>query len=168
MARLPAYLPLLSASLCLASMARAQSPVATPVVPTLRAKSRIVVIDVVVTDKQGNPVRNLKASDFALAENGANQTISHFEAHTSLSADDAAKLPPMPKLDPNVFTNYSPSPANGPLTVLLFDSLNTRDKFNVKFMDPYGVYLHSRQAGQGSHGREAGDVCLHIRWSARQ
>ena len=132
MARLPAYLPLLS--LCLATVAGAQSP-APPSVPTLRAKTRIVVIDVVVTDKQGNTVKNLKPSDFALAENGTPQTINHFEAHTSLSAEDAAKLPPMPPLDPNIFTNYSPAPANGPLTVLLFDSLDSHDTARSKRMD---------------------------------
>jgi len=125
----------LLALLCVASVARAQSPETTAAVPTLRAKSRIVVIDVVVTDKQGNPVKNLKPSDFALAENGAAQTINHFEAHTSLSAEDASKLPPMPKLEPNIFTNYSPVPANGPLTVLLFDSLNSHDKARSKMMD---------------------------------
>jgi VWFA-related protein len=125
-ARFPVCLPLLSASLCVASVAVAQSPETTAALPTLRAKARIVVIDVVVTDKQGNPVKNLKASDFALAENGAAQTINHFEAHTSLSAEDAAKLPAMPKLDPNIFTNYSPVPANGALNVLLFDALNTK------------------------------------------
>ena len=109
------------ALLGLAGIAGAQAPA----VPTLKVKTRIVVIDVVVTDKQGKPVKNLPASDFALAENGASQKIDHFEAHNSLSTEDAAKLPPMPKLDPNIFTNFSPIPANGALNVLLFDALNT-------------------------------------------
>jgi len=98
----------------------------TPAVPTLRAKAKIVVVDVVVTDKQGKPVKDLKASDFSLAENGAPQTINHFEAHASLSAEDAAKVEAMPKLAPNIFTNYSPVPVNGALNVLVFDALNTK------------------------------------------
>ena len=125
MAQFAVCLPLLS--LCFVSVAGAQ----TPAIPTLKANTKIVVIDVVVTDKQDNTVKGLKEADFALAENGAPQTISHFEAHTSLSAEDAEKLPPMPKLDANIFTNYSPAPANGPLTVLLFDSLNTHDKLAI-------------------------------------
>jgi len=127
MARFVAVMALLG----LAGVAEAQAPA----VATLKVKTRIVAIDVVVTDKQGKPVKNLQASDFALAENGAPQKIDHFEAHTSLSAEDAAKLPAMPKLDPNVFTNYSPAPANGALNVLLLDELNTHDKVDNKMMD---------------------------------
>jgi VWFA-related protein len=123
MTRFPACLSLLSVSLCVAQICAAQTPTA---VPTLKAKTRIVVIDVVVTDKQGKPVKDLQATDFALAENGAPQTIKHFEVHTSLSAEDATKLAAMPKMEQNIFTNYSPVPVNGPLTVLVFDALNTK------------------------------------------
>jgi VWFA-related protein len=122
MTRFPACVPLLTVSLCLAQLCAAQ----TPAVPTLKAKAQIVVVDVVVTDKQGKPVKDLQVSDFALAENGAPQTINHFEAHTSLSAEDVAKLAAMPKLEPNIFTNYSPVPANGALNVLVFDALNSK------------------------------------------
>jgi VWFA-related protein len=106
-----------------------------PAITTLKVNTRIVAIDVVVTDRQGKPVPNLQASDFALAENGAPQTIAHFDAHTALSAEDAAKQPPMPRLPPNIFTNYSTTPANGPVTILLLDELNTHDKFTNKMMD---------------------------------
>jgi VWFA-related protein len=95
-------------------------------VPTLKTKARIVPIDVVVTDKQGRPVKGLQAADFSLAENGAAQTVTHFEAHASLTAEEVAKLPPMPKLAANIFTDYSPAPENGPLTVLVLDALNTK------------------------------------------
>jgi len=127
MARIVAVMALLG----LAGVAGAQ----TPAVTRLKVKTRVVVIDVVVTDKQGRPVKNLEASDFALAENGQAQRIEHFEAHTSLSVEDAAKLPPMPALGPGIFTNYSPTPANGALNVLLLDELNTHDKFTNKRMD---------------------------------
>lgn len=118
-------------SLCLVGIAGAQAPP----VPTLKANTKIVVIDVVVSDKQGQPVNDLKAADFALAENGAPQTISHFDEHRSLSAEDAAKVEAMPKLAPNMFTNYSPVPVNSAVNVLLFDSTNTHDRFNNKLMD---------------------------------
>jgi VWFA-related protein len=110
-----------------------------PATAALKVKTRIVTIDVVVTDKQGKPVKNLQAADFALAENGAPQRIAHFEAHTGLFMEDAAKLPPMPKLEPNIFTNYSPAPPNSALNVLLLDELNTHDKFNNKRMDQSAV-----------------------------
>ena len=119
MTRFPACLPVIS---LLVGFAGAQ----TAAVPTLKTNTKIVVIDVVVTDKEGKPVKNLKGSDFALAEDGAPQTISHFDAHASLSAEDAAKVEAMPKLAPNVFTNYSPVKIDGPVTILLFDALNTK------------------------------------------
>jgi VWFA-related protein len=34
-------------------------------------------------------------------------------------------MPPVPRLEPGTFTNYSPVPANGALDILLFDELNT-------------------------------------------
>jgi VWFA-related protein len=124
MARIDASL-LLAATLFLSSVLLAQGAPQPAAPPTLKATSRIVVIDVGVTDGQGNPIKDLKASDFTLKENGAAQTIAHFEAHASLPAGEAAKLPPMPKLDANTFTNYSPTPTEGALNVLLLDALNT-------------------------------------------
>jgi len=139
MARFSAVLALLG----LAGVAGAQAPAVT----TLKVKTRIVAIDVVVTDKQGKPVKGLQASDFALAENGAPQKIAHFEAHASLSAEDAATLPPMPKLAPNIFTNYSPAPANSALNVLLLDELNTRMKDKAVVLKQVLQYLATPHPG---------------------
>ena len=94
-------------------------------VPTLHANTRLVIVDVVVSDAKGNPVHKLTQSDFMLSEGGKPQTISHFEEHTALSVVDNAKLPPMPKLEPGVFTNYTPAPPAGAINVLLLDALNT-------------------------------------------
>ena len=94
-------------------------------VPTLRASSRLVVVDVVVADSHGNSVHGLKQSDFNLLEGGKPQTITHFEEHVPLSVVDSAKLPPMPKLAPGVFTNFTPAPEGGAINVLLLDALNT-------------------------------------------
>jgi VWFA-related protein len=97
-------------------------PSATPA-PTLRTSTRLVVVDVVVTDKNQSPVHNLKQSDFTLLEGNTPQTIAHFEEHTYLKTGTAPT--PMPALPPGIFTNYSPAPANGAVNVLLLDALNT-------------------------------------------
>lgn len=94
-------------------------------VPALRASVQLVVVDVVVTDKDHKPVHGLKLSDFTLTEDGKQQAIGHFEEHTALTPADAAKLQALPKLPPGIFTNYSPAPANGAVTLLLLDALNT-------------------------------------------
>ncbi len=150
MTRRLASLPLLAVSLSLLNVAWAQSgPQTAPATqaPTIKANTRIVIIDVGVTDSQGNAIKDLKASDFTLKESGAAQTIAHFEAHTALSAADAAKLPPMPKLEPNTFTNYSPTPAGGALNVLLLDSLNTPMKDQSYVRAEMLKYLKSQRPG---------------------
>jgi VWFA-related protein len=117
MGRLAACLPLLSVAICLMP-----DSAQTPAMPTLKAKARIVVIDVTVTDAEGHPVRNLKASDFTLKEDGVQQPITHFEEVAAKGAQ--VNLPPLPKLAANEFTNYTRVPP-GALTILLLDALNT-------------------------------------------
>ena len=46
-----------------------------------RVSSRAVLVDVIVTDQQGNPVTGLKQSDFAVTEQGKPQAIDFFEEH---------------------------------------------------------------------------------------
>jgi VWFA-related protein len=103
-------------------------------VATLRAGTQLVVVDVVVTDKNQKPVHGLKASDFTLTEENVPQVVKHFEEHTALTPADATKFPPMPKFPPGVFTNYIPEPVNGAVNLLLLDALNTplRDQFYVR------------------------------------
>src|SRR5258708_33762081 len=43
---------------------------------TLRTNTRLVLVDVVVTDKKGQPVTSLKAEDFTVEENGKKQKVS--------------------------------------------------------------------------------------------
>ena len=47
---------------------------------TIRRSSRLVVLDVVVTDKQGNLVTDLTKGDFNVTEAKEPQTIQNFEA----------------------------------------------------------------------------------------
>ena len=56
-----------------------------PEVPslTLRANTRLVVVDVVVTSKKGQAVTGLKADDFAVEENGKKQKVSVFAPPTN-------------------------------------------------------------------------------------
>jgi VWFA-related protein len=94
-------------------------------VPTIRTSSRIVIVDVGVTDAHGNPVHNLKQSDFTVLENGAPQAINHFEEHTAPTPAELAKTtPPLPP-EPNVYTNITLTPQSGPINILLVDMLNT-------------------------------------------
>jgi VWFA-related protein len=90
---------------------------------TLHVSAKLVLVDVVVTDADGNPVKGLSKDAFRLTESGKLQTVRNFEEHGNLSA--SAALTVAPKLQPGVFTNTVVTSANAPLNVLLLDKLNT-------------------------------------------
>src|ERR1700726_1775269 len=49
-------------------------------VPTIRTSSRLVLLDVIVTDHSGKFVPGLKATDFTVLEDNKPQTLSAFAA----------------------------------------------------------------------------------------
>ncbi len=59
---------------------------------TIRANTRLVVVDVVVKDKKGQPIAGLKAEDFTVEENGKKQKIASF----SPPAGDQKAPQPLP------------------------------------------------------------------------
>jgi len=89
--------------------------------PVFKTNARTVVVDVVVTGKNGRPVEGLRREDFLAEEDRKPQAISYFEEH-SVAPPAPVELP---KLPPNVFTNVPPAPPTDSVTVLLLDSLNT-------------------------------------------
>ncbi|HEX4577785.1 MAG TPA: VWA domain-containing protein, partial [Edaphobacter sp.] len=116
-------------------------------VATLHAGTQLVVVDVVVTDKNQKPVHGLKASDFTLTEENVPQIVRHFEEHTALTAADATKFPSMPKMPPGVFTNYTPEPVNGAVNVLLLDVLNTPLTSQMYVRQQLLAYLNAAPPG---------------------
>ena len=95
---------------------------------TIRVNTRLVQFDVVVTDAQGRPVRELRASDFVVLQDGKPQTISAFESHApavaatteNATVQTVAGIPPA-----NSFSNIPISSSQNSWTVILFDLLNT-------------------------------------------
>src|ERR1044071_8045652 len=53
-------------------------PGAQPQQPTFKLRVDYVEVDVVVTDRQGNLVRDLKKDDFQVLEDGKNRAITNF------------------------------------------------------------------------------------------
>ena len=89
--------------------------------PTIRVNTRLVLVDVVVTDKQGKPILGLKPDDFVVEESGKKQKIATFT-----TPEDAARAATPPPLPPGIYSN-SPeyrSPG-GPITVFVIDAANT-------------------------------------------
>lgn len=67
----------LTLALC-AGPSQAQTTPAQEPVSTIRSTASEVLLDVVVRDKRGKPVKNLKAADFAVSEDGVKQEIRSF------------------------------------------------------------------------------------------
>ena len=86
--------------------------------PTIRVTTHLVLIDAVVTDKQGNPIAGLHPEDFVVEENGKAQKIATF-AGPLQSASGPASLPP------GIYSNRSQYRSTGPVTVMLLDAINT-------------------------------------------
>ncbi len=113
---------------CLVALhAQTAGPTVLPVtygqVPVIKANTRAVAVDVVVTKGQDEPVTALRKQDFVLMEDGKPQAIDFFEEHTVPIA--SAVLAPQPALPPHVYTNVPAAPQSDAVNVLLLDSLNT-------------------------------------------
>jgi VWFA-related protein len=85
---------------------------------TIRANTRLVVVDVVVSDKKGQPVAGLKAENFTLEENGKKQKLSVFVPPGAVN-----KVTSTP---PGILSNHAENvgPAGAPL-VLVLDATNS-------------------------------------------
>jgi VWFA-related protein len=108
----------------------AQQPPANPI-PTITTTLRQVVLDVVVTDKNGRPVKGLKPSDFALTEDGVPQTLAAFTEQVASTVTPPPS--PEPKLPPNTFVNHAPLTGSGAITVILFDELSFADTAYARY-----------------------------------
>lgn len=121
----------------------AQPPQATPPV-VLKATTRLVQISVIVHDRKGQPVADLKKEDFHIKVDGQAQPISVF------SVESAGTLPASPeKLPPNTFTNRLEQRPGTPssVTIILFDALNTRFADQAYARQQVIKYLETIQPG---------------------
>ena len=114
------FLVALSASIAAFPQAQTSSP-ATQSIPTFKAKARLVLVDVVVTNNSREPVTGLKREDFEVLEDGKPQPVSSFEEHKG-EPPTQIKLPSMP---PNVYTNCPLVQTADSVNVILLDALNT-------------------------------------------
>ena len=103
-------------------------PSATPQLPpernwiptTVKVNTRMVVLDVVATDKKGRPITDFKAGDFTLLEDGKQQKISVFQLQQP-AAPSNTKAQPL-QLAANVFTNVAQLQPSGPRNVIVLDA----------------------------------------------
>lgn len=107
------------------ALAAGQTPAPAPTQqqPTFRVQVDYVEVDVLVTDRNGNFVRDLKREDFQLLEDGKPQTITNF-----LTVDIPVEKAQRPlgaalPIEPDVRTNERPF--DGRVYVMVIDDLHT-------------------------------------------
>ncbi len=94
--------------------------------PVFRTTTRLVQVDVVVTNKQGRPIPNLTQADFTVLQDGKPQQVHVFEPHTGTTGGSgAAPAASAPKLPANTYSNHPSDSTADSWTIVLFDVLNT-------------------------------------------
>ena len=108
---------LVAAAAC-AQQAQQSAPSVPP--PTIRVTTHMVLVDVVVTDKQGKAIAGLHPEDFVVEENGKAQKL----ASLTTPSDNVPSA--APQLPPGIYSNRPQYRSTGsPITVMLLDALNT-------------------------------------------
>ena len=104
---------------------------------TLRVSTQRVLLDVVVTDSKGNPVRNLTEDDFQVYEDHVPQVIKSFEETQSRAL--SAKLPI------NSTAELDKKEPNAPVSILVLDELAT--KFEDQAFTRYSLKKYLKSQG---------------------
>jgi VWFA-related protein len=120
-----------SASAETASSVTTSAPRSTPdykpAGPVFRATTRLVQVDVVVTDSNGKPVEGLKQAEFTVLQDGKAQQVKVFEAHKPISTAGSSALKAVATA-PDTFTNFPATPEGTSWNIVMFDLLNTDTK----------------------------------------
>jgi VWFA-related protein len=113
----------------------------------LKSITRLVVVDVVATDRNG-AVINLDRDDFTVLEDGKVQKVRVFNfQQPRMSATGVAAVVP-PKLPENVYSNVARYNASSALNVVLLDALNTNLPHQAYVRDQMIRYLEKMPEGQ--------------------
>jgi VWFA-related protein len=140
-----------AALLAFASLLSAQDPAPAQAPPVIKMTTRQVQASVVVRDKKGQPVADLKREDFVVLDQGKPQEIRYFA--TERSDKSEASAPPL-ALPAGMYSNRSVSAGPGhpaalpnALTVILLDGLNTRYSDRAQARDGLAKFLGALKPG---------------------
>ena len=138
----PVFIFCYAGSLC----AQTAAPTAQTSVPVFQTNAHAVVVDVVVTQGNDEPVPWLHKQDFEIIEDGKPQAVDFFEEHIVKSVP-AGALKPLPPMPPNVYTNVPTMPPSDAVNVLQVDSLNTEKQDQVFVHKQILAFLQGMQPG---------------------
>jgi VWFA-related protein len=132
-----------TSALLLSMTAFAQPPAPeTSAAPTIKVFTRETIVDVVVTDSKGNPVRGLQQSDFAIDEDGKPQPIRSFGEFERGFATQ-----PNAYADAAIRSNAHAAPSTGPVNILLIDALHANFVSASRSLRAVSAYAARMPAG---------------------
>ncbi len=120
---------------------------------TLHANKRVVLTDVTVTDRQGNPIHGLNASAFQILDNGKPQNLASFEEHSGAPVESVPSAATKPGMYSNDFLQHPPPVYN----VLLIDLVSVRNL-------PYQMSLHYELTQFLNHLQAGEPLAIYMRW----
>jgi VWFA-related protein len=120
---------------------------------TLHADKRVVLTDVTVTDRQGNPIHGLDASAFRISDNGKPQDLASFEEHSGSPVESVPSAATKPGMYSNDFLQHPPPVFN----VLLIDLVSVRGL-------PYQMSLHYELTQFLNHLPADEPLAIYMRW----
>lgn len=116
-------------------------------VATFKASAKNVVVDVVVTDSKGRPIKGLPQEDFHVSEDGQPQVVRSFREFSETDSQASSAPEPPHRESPNLFWNGTQTAEQGPATMILFDVLNTPTADQTFARDQLIRYLEKRPKG---------------------
>jgi VWFA-related protein len=102
---------------------------------TIQVNSRVVLTDVTVTDKHGNPITGLTANDFQLLDDRKPQNLASFEEHRQKQAPQLIETSTTPGSFSNEYLQHPPPQVNA----LLFDVTT------IKILDQMYLFQQMKQ-----------------------
>ena len=155
---------LLAAGLALLGPA-AVRPQAAGQKPTFPAQAEVVTVDVVVTDRGGAPVLDLRREDFAVSEDGVPQEIVAFDAvHRPAPGPPAPGTPPAPP-EPRTSSNRVTPGREAASFIVVFDELHMGPAEAVRAREAVAEFL---KTGVADRDRVAiVGTAEGTRWTAR-
>jgi len=149
-----------------------QNAPASSAATTFQSSTQLVVETVSVKDKNGNPVENLTAKDFAVTEDGVAQTIRFFEFQkmqgtSPAPSASAGRASPFPKLPKSHIAPEAPGNMkyrDHRLLALYFD-MSAMPPGDPCVASPSGASAIKPRASMGQNETPARMAALIVAWS---
>jgi VWFA-related protein len=118
------------------------APAQTPPTPTFRADINFVRVDVIVSDKQGNPVSDLRQEDFEVTEDGKPQTIQTFKLVNV--TDKAAVVEPQRQIRNIIEEQTEAARDDVRLYAVFLDDYHVRLENSMRAREPIAQFIESQ------------------------